>query len=66
MVKSPPAPSTLCIQFLDRESNDQKIHYHWENRFVLQKYGAVRKFYRSYVYNGQATKRQTEHVRKFS
>ena len=37
MVKSPPAPSTLCIQFLDRENNDQKIHYHWENRFFFYK-----------------------------
>ena len=23
------------------------IHCHWENRFVLQQYGAVRKFYLS-------------------
>ena len=24
------------------------IHYHWENRFVLQKYGAVQKFYQRF------------------
>ena len=36
--------TTLCIQFLDRENNDKTIHCPWENRFVLQRYGAVRKF----------------------
>ena len=36
--------TTLCIQFLDRENNDKTIHCPWENRFVLQWYGAVRKF----------------------
>ena len=33
--------TTLCIQFLDRETMTKTIHCHWENRFVL----AVRKFY---------------------
>ena len=36
--------TTLCIQFLDRENKDKTIHCPWENRFVLQWYGAVRKF----------------------
>ena len=36
----------LYIQFLDRVNNDKTINYNWENRFVLQYYGVVRKFYR--------------------
>ena len=36
--------TTLCIQFLDKESNDKTRHCPWENRFVLQWYGVVRKF----------------------
>ena len=28
--------TTLCIQFLTRENNEKKTHFHWENRFVLQ------------------------------
>ena len=43
-ISAQPHP-TLCIQFLDGENNDKTIHCHWENRSVLQQYGAVRKFY---------------------
>ena len=43
-ISTQPHP-TLCIQFLDRENNDKTINCHWENRSVLQQYGAVRKFY---------------------
>ena len=37
--------TTLCIQFLDRENNDKNNTLPWENRFVLQQDGTVRKFY---------------------
>ena len=48
-ISTQPHP-TLCIQFLDREAITKTIHCHWENRFVLQYYGAMRKFYQFYVY----------------
>ena len=28
--------TTLCIQFLIREKNEGRRHFHWENRFDLQ------------------------------
>ena len=44
-ISAQPHP-TLCIQLLDRKKSMTKtIDCHWENRFVLQQYGAVRKFY---------------------